>query len=167
MFPPGVLSGLRVIELGQVLAGPFVGAIFADLGAEVIKIERPDGGDDARRMGPAFRNDDAMTFHIFNRGKKSATLDMKSPEGRAAFEHLAASADIVVHNLRPGVPEALGIDGPSLTARKRQIQTCKCRQLSVSCGVMTQDRLQPHPLTPLYTTQRLRRSTFFIAPLIV
>ena len=117
MFPPGVLSGLRVIELGQVLAGPFVGAVFADLGAEVIKIERPDGGDDARRMGPAFRNDDAMTFHIFNRGKKSATLDMKSPEGRAAFEHLAASADIVVHNLRPGVPDALGIDGPSLTAR--------------------------------------------------
>ncbi len=65
----GVLAGLRVVELGQVLAGPFAGAIFADLGAEVIKLERPEGGDDARRMGPAFRHDDAMTFHIFNRGE--------------------------------------------------------------------------------------------------
>ena len=117
MIQPGVLAGLRVIELGQVLAGPFVGAIFADLGAEVIKIERTDGGDDARRIGPAFRHDDAMTFHIFNRGKKSAALDLKSEQGRADFERLAATADIVVHNLRPGVPEALGIDGPSLTAR--------------------------------------------------
>ncbi len=117
MIQPGVLAGLRVIELGQVLAGPFVGAIFADLGAEVIKIERTDGGDDARRMGAAFRHDDAMTFHIFNRGKKSAALDMKSKRGRADFERLVGTADIVVHNLRPGVPEALGIDGPSLTAR--------------------------------------------------
>ena len=61
---PGILAGLRVIELGQVLAGPFVGAIFADLGAEVIKVERPEGGDDARRMGPDFRYGDALTFHI-------------------------------------------------------------------------------------------------------
>ena len=117
MGTAGVLAGLRVIELGQVLAGPFVGAIFADLGAEVIKVERVEGGDDARRMGPAFRHDDAMTFHIFNRGKKSVALDMKSEAGRADFERLAAGADVVVHNLRPGVPEALGIDGASLTAR--------------------------------------------------
>ncbi len=117
MNPPGVLAGLRVIELGQILAGPFVGAIFADLGAEVIKIERVEGGDDARRMGAAFRHDDAMTFHIFNRGKVSAALDMKSEQGREDFERLVATADIVVHNLRPGVPESMGIDGPSLTAR--------------------------------------------------
>ncbi|MCX7383848.1 MAG: CoA transferase, partial [Alphaproteobacteria bacterium] len=117
MNPPGVLAGLRVIELGQILAGPFVGAIFADLGAEVIKIERVEGGDDARRMGAAFRHDDAMTFHIFNRGKVSAALDMKSAEGREDFERLVATADIVVHNLRPGVPESMGIDGPSLTSR--------------------------------------------------
>ena len=62
--PPGVLSGIRVLELGQVLAGPFAGAVFADLGAEVLKIERTDGGDDARRMGQPFRHGDALTFHI-------------------------------------------------------------------------------------------------------
>lgn len=103
-LPP--LQGLRVLELGQVLAGPFVGAIFADLGAEVIKLERPDGGDDARRMGPAFGGvgADALIFHVFNRGKQSVTLDLKSADGLAAFECLAASADIFVHNLRPDVP---------------------------------------------------------------
>ena len=85
---PGVLAGLRVVELGQVLAGPFAGAIFADLGAEVVKLERPEGGDDARRMGPAFRHGDAMTFHIFNRGKTSVTIDLRDPAGKAAFERL-------------------------------------------------------------------------------
>ncbi len=113
----GILAGLRVIELGQVLAGPYVGAIFADLGAEVIKVERPEGGDDARRMGPDFRHGDALTFHIFNRGKRSVALDMRSQEGRDALYGLAETADVLVHNLRPGVPEALGVDGPSLCAR--------------------------------------------------
>ena len=75
---PGPLHGLRVIELGQILAGPFAGAIFADLGAEVLKIERVDGGDDGRRMGPVFRGGDALNFHLFNRGKKSLALNLKS-----------------------------------------------------------------------------------------
>lgn len=113
----GVLAGIRVLELGQVLAGPFAGAILADLGAEVVKLERVDGGDDARRMGPEFRHGDALNFQVFNRGKQSVALDLKSAEGKAAFERLAAEADIFIHNLRPGVPEALGIDGPALTAR--------------------------------------------------
>lgn len=117
----GVLSGLKVIELGQVLAGPFVGAIFADLGAEVIKVERAEGGDDARRMGPDFRHGDALTFHIFNRGKRSAALDLRSPEGQATFAALLADADILVHNLRPGVPKALGIDAATLTARHKRL----------------------------------------------
>ena len=97
----GVLSGLRVLELGQVLAGPFAGAIFGDLGAEVIKLERADGGDDARRMGPAFHGEDSLTFQVFNRGKQSVALDLKSEQGRADFERLAASADVFIHNLRP------------------------------------------------------------------
>jgi formyl-CoA transferase len=113
----GVLAGLTVIELGQVLAGPFAGAIFADLGAEVIKVERAEGGDDARRMGPDFRHGDALTFHIFNRGKRSVALDLRSAEGQAAFAALVAGADILVHNLRPGVPAALGVDAATLTAR--------------------------------------------------
>ncbi|MFM8610005.1 MAG: CaiB/BaiF CoA transferase family protein [Burkholderiaceae bacterium] len=113
----GILQGVRVLELGQVLAGPFAGAIFADLGAQVVKVERVDGGDDARRMGPPSARGDAMPFHVFNRGKQSVALDLKSAEGRAAFEQLAAQADIFLHNLRPGVAADLGIDGPALTAR--------------------------------------------------
>jgi crotonobetainyl-CoA:carnitine CoA-transferase CaiB-like acyl-CoA transferase len=124
-LPAGILSGLRVLELGQVLAGPFAGAIFADLGAEVLKIERIEGGDDARRMGPAFRHGDAHTFHLFNRGKQSIALDLKSAEGRAAFETLAASADILVHNLRPGVPADLGIDGAQLCERHPRLIYCE------------------------------------------
>lgn len=120
-----ILEGVRVLELGQVLAGPFAGAILADMGAEVIKLERVDGGDDARRMGLAFRHGDALNFHVFNRGKQSVALDLKTPEGKAAFERLAAQADIFIHNLRPGVPQDLGIDGTSLCARHPRLIYCE------------------------------------------
>lgn len=121
----GVLSGVRVVELGQVLAGPFAGAILGDLGAEVIKVERIEGGDDARHMGPAFRHGDALNFHVFNRNKRSVALDLKSEEGRAALEGLAADADILVHNLRPGVTESLGIDGPAMCGRHPRLIYCE------------------------------------------
>jgi len=117
----GVLKGVRVLELGQVFAGPFAGAILADLGADVIKIERTEGGDDARRMGVAFRRGDALNFHIFNRGKQSLALDLKTDAGRAHLEQLIAQTDIFIHNLRPGVPEALGVDGATLCARYPQL----------------------------------------------
>lgn len=120
----GVLAGLQVVELGQVLAGPFAGAIFADLGAEVIKVEKPEGGDDARQMGPAFRHGDALNFHEFNRGKKSVTLDLKSAEGVAALHGLLAEADIMLHNLRPGVAESLGIGPEEVTARHPRLIYC-------------------------------------------
>ena len=119
-----MLQGLRVLELGQVLSAPFAGAILGDLGAEVLKIERVGGGDDARRMGPDFRHGDALTFHMVNRNKRSIALDLKSEQGKADFEKLAASADILIHNLRPGAPEALGIDGASLTARHPKLIYC-------------------------------------------
>jgi len=122
---PTVLQGLRVLELGQVLAAPFAGAIFADLGAEVLKIERVQGGDDARRMGAPFRHGDALAFHIFNRGKQSIALDLKSDTGRSAFEALAAQADILVHNLRPGVAAEMGLDGPTLCARHPRLIYCE------------------------------------------
>lgn len=122
---PAPLAGIRVLELGQVLAGPFAGSIFAELGAEVLKIERIEGGDDARRMGPDFRHGDALTFHIFNRGKRSLALDLADAQGRAAFERLAAEADVLVHNLRPGVVERFGIDGPALCARHPRLVYCE------------------------------------------
>ncbi len=123
--PGPILQGLRVLELGQVLAGPFAGAIFADLGASVTKLERVDGGDDARRMGPAFHAGDALAFQVFNRGKQSVSIDLHTPEGKAALERLAAQADVFVHNLRPGVALALGMDGPALTARHPRLVYCE------------------------------------------
>lgn len=135
----GSLDGIRVLELGQVLAGPFAGAIFADLGAEVIKLEREDGGDDARHMGPAFRHGDALNFHIFNRGKKSVSIDLNSEAGRRDLEALAKDADILVHNLRPGVTEAFGIDGPSLCSRHPRLIYCEISAF----GHVGPMRLQP------------------------
>lgn len=119
------LSGLRVLELGQVLSGPFAGSILCDLGAEVIKVEKIEGGDDARHMGAAFHNGDALNFHLFNRGKKSVALDLKSPEGISALHSLLASTDILVHNLRPGVTQSMGIDGPTLCALYDQLIYCE------------------------------------------
>lgn len=120
-----ILEGIRVLELGQVLAAPFAGAIFADLGAEVVKLERVEGGDDARRMGAAFRHGDGHIFQVFNRGKKSVALDLKSAAGMAAFDALLEGSDILIHNLRPGVPQALGIDGPRLCERHPALIYCE------------------------------------------
>ncbi|RPH40076.1 MAG: CoA transferase [Burkholderiales bacterium] len=122
--PGSPLAGLTVVELGQVLAGPFAGAIFADLGAEVIKIERPEVGDDARQMGPPFRDGDSLAFQVFNRGKQSVVIDLKTPQGLAALDAIVAGADILVHNLRPGVPESLGLDGTTLCARHPRLIYC-------------------------------------------
>jgi formyl-CoA transferase len=135
----GVLDGVRVVELGQVLAGPFAGAIFADLGADVIKVEKPDGGDDARRMGPDFRHGDALNFHEFNRGKKSVTLDLKSPEGVAVLHGLLADADIMLHNLRPGAADALGIGAQAVTARHPHLIYCEMSAF----GHIGPERLRP------------------------
>ncbi|MEI6547510.1 MAG: CoA transferase [Burkholderiales bacterium] len=121
----GPLAGLTVVELGQVLAGPFAGAIFADLGANVIKIERPEGGDDARQMGIAFRHGDSLTFQVFNRGKASVTIDLKSVQGIEALHAIVTDADVLVHNLRPGVPAQLGLDGASMCERHPRLVYCE------------------------------------------
>jgi formyl-CoA transferase len=120
-----VLEGIRVVELGQVLAGPFAGSIFSGLGAEVIKVERTEGGDDARRMGPAFHDGDSLIFQVFNAGKRSVALDLKTQAGRAGLERLLAGADILVHNLRPGVTRDLGIDAQSACARHPSLIYCE------------------------------------------
>lgn len=134
-----ILNGVRVLELGQVLAGPFAGAIFADLGADVVKLERVDGGDDSRHMGPAFRNGDALNFHIFNRGKQSVAIDLKSASGLADFQRLVEQTDIFIHNLRPGVTQALGIDGATLCERHSRLIYCEISAFG-HAGPM---RLQP------------------------
>ncbi|WP_237216222.1 CaiB/BaiF CoA transferase family protein [Falsiroseomonas oryziterrae] len=118
------LSGLRVVEIGQVFAGPFAGMILAELGADVIKVEKPEGGDDARQMGKAYLRGDALNFHDFNRGKRSVALDLKSAEGIAALHALLEQADILIHNMRPGVPEALGLGPEETTARHPRLIYC-------------------------------------------
>ncbi len=124
MTTQGPLAGLTVLEAGQVIAAPFAGAILADLGADVVKIERPDGGDDARRMGAPFRHGDSLNYHLFNRGKKSVALDLRRPSERSRFEVMASTADIFIHNLRPGVTEGFDIDGAALCARHPRLIYC-------------------------------------------
>jgi crotonobetainyl-CoA:carnitine CoA-transferase CaiB-like acyl-CoA transferase len=113
--PDAVLKGLKVLAVEQYGAGPFATQFLADMGAEVIKIENPaDGGDMARAVGPQFRADlpdtaQSVFFQSLNRGKKSLTLNLAHPEGRALFRRLAAQADAVTSNLRGDVPGRLGI----------------------------------------------------------
>ena len=120
------LEGLRVIEVGQALAGPLAGAIMADMGADVIKVEKPDGGDDARAWGPPFGPDGetSLYFHGQNRNKRSVTLDLKAPEDVEALHRLCETADILIQNLRPGVVEELGIGPEAMLARHPRLIYC-------------------------------------------
>ncbi len=99
---------LRIIDLTRILSGPFCTMYFADLGAEVIKIESPQG-DDTRQWGPPFIQGESAYFLSVNRNKKSVVLDLKSPEGRQALHELVRTADVVVENFRPGTMDRLGI----------------------------------------------------------
>ncbi|MDW8469576.1 MAG: CoA transferase [Burkholderiales bacterium] len=120
---PPPLVGLRVLAVEQYGAGPFGTSFLADLGAEVVKIENhKDGGDVGRRVGPHFFGPgDSHFFQTFNRNKKSVTLDLKHPEGRAAFAALAARADAVLDNLRGDLPEKLGLTYEHLKAANPRI----------------------------------------------
>jgi len=118
---PRILEGIRVLDLTRVLAGPWATQNLADLGAEVIKIERPGQGDDTRKWGPPFLKDrdgrdtpDAAYFLAANRGKKSVTLDIARPEGQAIARRLAATADVVVENFKVGDLARYGLDYATL-----------------------------------------------------
>jgi len=119
-----VLDGILVVEVGQILSAPYAAAILGDLGAEVVKVERPSG-DDGRSMGPAFKSGDSMNFHIFNRGKKSVKLDLRGEEGKLHFDSLIARCDIFIHNLRPGVQRDLGMSGEELCKRYPRLVYCE------------------------------------------
>ncbi|CAA0097847.1 Acetyl-CoA:oxalate CoA-transferase [Starkeya nomas] len=111
---PPPLAGLRVLDFSRMLAGPFCTALLADAGADVIKIESPEG-DDARHFAPRVGGESAY-FLLINRGKRSLVLDLKSEEGRCTVHALAREADVVVENFRPGVARRLGIDYETLAA---------------------------------------------------
>jgi len=117
---PGPLAGLRVIDLTAAVLGPVATQILGDLGAEVIKIEPPEG-EMMRGIGPARNPGMAAYFLNVNRNKKSVVLDLKRPAAREALLRLAATADVLVHNMRPGAAERLGIDYAAVAARSPRI----------------------------------------------
>jgi formyl-CoA transferase len=110
----GALQGLRVLDVTQVMAGPYCSMLLADLGADVVKIE-PPSGDSTREM-PGAAGTDSPSFNAVNRGKRSVVLNLKTREGRDVFTRLARSADIVIENYRPGVMTSLGLDYAALSA---------------------------------------------------
>jgi CoA:oxalate CoA-transferase len=119
----GALSGIRVIDLTRVLAGPYCTMMLAEQGAEIIKIEHPEGGDDSRFFGP-FINGRSGYFISINRGKKSVALNLKEPADRAHFEHLLETADVLVENYRGGTMERLGFGWEALHARFPRLIYC-------------------------------------------
>src|SRR5690606_27288384 len=121
----GALSHLRVIDLSRILAGPWAAQTLADLGAEVIKVERPGHGDDTRDWGPPFLQDDAgrntsetAYFLCANRGKQSITVDIAAAEGQEIIRNLVATADVVIENFKVGDLARYGLDYASLSAIK-------------------------------------------------
>lgn len=124
---PAPLAGIKVIELARILAGPWAGQTLADLGADVIKVEAPEG-DDTRRWGPPFIERDgdrsAAYFHATNRGKRSITCDFRTPEGQEVVRKLVADADVVIENFKVGGLAKYGLDWPSLQAVNPRLIYC-------------------------------------------
>ncbi len=105
----GLLEGIRILDLSRVMTGPYCSMMLADLGAEVLKIERPDRGDDTRAWGPPFLGGESAYFLSINRNKKSVTLDVKREEGRAIALELARRSDVFLENFSPGIAAGLGL----------------------------------------------------------
>ena len=120
------LAGITVLDLSRVLAGPYCTMVIADLGARVIKIEHPDGGDDSRAYGP-FVNGVSAYFMSVNRGKESIALDLKSAADRAIFERMISQADVLVENFLPGTMQKLGYGWPDCTGSIPRLSTPRPR----------------------------------------
>ena len=119
------LAGLKVVELARILAGPWAGQLLADLGAEVIKVERPGTGDDTRAWGPPFAADgSAAYFHGCNRGKTSVAVDLESEAGQAAVRELVREADVLIENFKVGGLRRHGLDYDSLRTLNPRLIYC-------------------------------------------
>jgi crotonobetainyl-CoA:carnitine CoA-transferase CaiB-like acyl-CoA transferase len=125
MTRKGPLAGLRVVELAHVMAGPVGGLLLADMGADVIKVEKLPGGDDTRRTTPPEINGESASFMILNRNKRGIAVNLKTPEGVAVVRRLLENADIVIENYRPGTMEKLGLDYTDLCVRNPGLIYCK------------------------------------------
>ncbi|WP_144863521.1 CaiB/BaiF CoA-transferase family protein [Mesorhizobium sp. J18] len=124
------LKGVRVIELARILAGPWAGQLLADLGADVIKVENPDGGDDTRKWGPPFvsgrdgENLSAAYYHSTNRGKRSIAIDFSRPEGAQTVRELVRTADVLIENFKVGGLKKYGLDYESLAGINPRLVYC-------------------------------------------
>jgi crotonobetainyl-CoA:carnitine CoA-transferase CaiB-like acyl-CoA transferase len=118
------LAGVRVLDLSRVLAGPYCAMVLGDLGADVVKVENPDGGDDTRSWGPPFVAGESAYFLSINRNKRSLTLNLKDPRGQDVLRRLAARSDVFVENMRPGTLERWKLDPASLRAANPGLITC-------------------------------------------
>jgi crotonobetainyl-CoA:carnitine CoA-transferase CaiB-like acyl-CoA transferase len=134
------LEGIKVVEIAQALAGPFAGEILAHMGADVVKVERPEG-DEARGWGPPFTLGGGPTFHAVNMNKRSIVLDLKDPQAIAWLKGYLAQADVLVQNLRPGVIEELGLGPDALLELNPRL---------VFCSLWAFGRSGPRRLRPGY-----------------
>ncbi|HEX7746917.1 MAG TPA: CoA transferase [Micromonosporaceae bacterium] len=128
------LGGLLVADFGRVLAGPYATMLLADLGADVIKIEHPDTGDDTRSWGPPWVAGEATYFLGLNRNKRSAAVDLRTREGLAAARRLAGRADVVVENFRPGTMDRLGLGYDQLKATNPGLVYCSVTGFGADAG---------------------------------
>jgi len=124
MTKPTALDGIRVLDLSRILAGPTCAMILGDLGADVIKVENPDGGDDTRTFGPAFANGESAYFMSANRNKRSILVDLKTAEGQGIVRALAQISDVVVENYRLGTLDRLGLGLDAMRERNPRLVTC-------------------------------------------
>src|SRR5687767_10774034 len=118
------LAGVRVADLSRVLAGPYCTMVLADLGADVVKVERPEGGDETRSWGPPFAGGEAAYYLSVNRSKRSCALDLSQPEGRELALELCARADIVVENFKVGGADKLGVGYAQVCERNPRVVYC-------------------------------------------
>ena len=118
------LDGIRVIDLSRGVAGPFATMTLADMGADVIKIEQPGRGDEARTFGPPFHGGESPYFLSVNRNKRSCTVDLKHEAGKAILWRLLTSADVLIENFRPGAMTRLGFDYASVSATHPRLVYC-------------------------------------------
>lgn len=120
----GPLAGVRVLDFTRVVAGPYCTMLLGDFGADVIKVEAPDGGDELRALGPPFLGGESVFFLSVNRNKRSVTVDLREPSGRAAIVRLIPSVDVVVENFRPGVMDRLELGWNRLRRLNRRLIYC-------------------------------------------
>lgn len=118
------LQDLRVLDLSRILSGPYCTMVLADFGAEVVKVEHPEGGDDMRSWVPPLVGDESAYFVSVNRNKRSLTVDLKTPEGKEVIYRLARWADVVAENFRPGTAEKLGIGYDTLSDLNPRLIYC-------------------------------------------